>query len=133
MRNTFVALLAACMFLVANSHALATDTDKATDFYLRYRAAWDNAKSMDEMFPYLVKQVRTEYEAAPKPQRQPMFDAMHTAGALTGVKVVKESRRGDVYVLDLTAIDRDKKRAKGVAEIVTEDGAMKVKSEHWSS
>jgi hypothetical protein len=134
MRNILACLVAAFVALAAPLASVAATAKNATEFYLQYRAAWDHAASMEDVLPYLVKQVRTEYEATPQPQRQPMFDSMKTLGALTGVKVVKESKRGDdVYVLELTAVNRANKPAKGIAEIVLEGGAMKVKSEHWTS
>lgn len=133
MQRFFLAIVAAIAMLAAQGNASGADATSATSFYMQYRTAWNEAKSMDTVFPYLVKQVRTEYDATPQPQRQPMFDAMKTAGALRDVKVVRETKKGDAFALDLTATTRDNKPAKGVAEIVIEDGAMKVKSEHWTS
>ena len=133
MQKLFPAIVAAIVMLAAQDNALGADATSATSFYMKYRAAWNDAKSMDPVFPYLVKQVRNEYEATPQAQRQPMFDAMKTSGALRDVKVVREIRKSDGFALDLTATTRDNKPAKGVAEIVIEEGAMKIKSEHWTS
>jgi hypothetical protein len=133
MRIMLTSILAALLLL-----ALPVSAQKApqtaTQFYMDYRAAFLKAQSMEPLLPYLSKDGKSQYEATPKPQRQGMFEMMKDTGAaMTSVKVVKETKKGDGYVLDLTAIDSDKKPAKGRAEIILEGGEMKLKSESWTS
>jgi hypothetical protein len=52
---------------------------------------------------------------------------------MTDVKVVSETRDGNGYRLEMTATSPDKQPMKGTAEIVIEDGAMKLKKETWTS
>jgi len=104
----------------------------AAQFYNEYRTAWVHSKSMDTLLPYISKESRAQYETTPKEQRQPMFKMMKELGTMTNVKVVKETRTPDGYVLELKAIGPKKKPATGTAEIVIEGGAMKLKKESWN-
>ena len=104
-----------------------------TQFYMEYRDAWVKAKSIDPIIPYLGKDSRAEIEATPKDKRQMMFEMMKMMGNMSNVKVVKEAKQGDGYMLDLSATSPDKKPMKGTAEIIMEGGAMKLKKESWSS
>ena len=61
-----------------------------------------------------------------------MFDMMKEMGKKSNVKVVKETKTGDGYTLDITAVGADKKPIKGVVTIVTEGGAMKIRKETWT-
>lgn len=133
MRIVLTSVLAALMlFALPVSAQKAPQT--ATQFYMEYRAAFLKAPSMDALMPYMTKESKSQYEATPKAQRQPMFQMMKEMGsAMTNVKVVKETKKGDGYMLDLTALDSEKKPAKGIVEIIIEGGAMKLKTESWSS
>jgi hypothetical protein len=131
--RTLVALLAAALMLSALPVAAQKAAQTPTQFYMEYRDAWLKAKSIDPIIPYLGKDSRAEIEATPKDKRQMMFDMMKMMGNMTNVKVVKETKQGDGYMLDLTATSPEKKPMKGTAEIVMEGGAMKLKKESWSS
>ncbi len=131
--RTFVAVLAAALMLFALPAAAQKAAQTPTQFYTEYRAVWVKAKSIDPIMPYLVKESRAEIEATPKDKRQTMFEMMKMMGNMTNVKVVKETKQGDSYMLDLTATSPEKKPMKGTAEIIMEGGAMKLKKESWSS
>ena len=132
MRTLIACILPALMLFtpVASAQKPATS---ATQFYMDYRAAWSKATSIDALLPYLSKDGRADIEATPKDKRQMMFDMMKMMGNMTNVKVVKETKQGDGYLLDLTATSPDKKPMAGTAEIVMEGGAMKLKKETWKS
>lgn len=133
MRIVLPSVLAALMLLAFPVSAQKA-RQTATQFYMEYRAAFIKAQSMDTLLPYLSKDGKSQYEATPKPQRQPMFQMMKELGsAMTNVKVVKETKKGDGYMLDLTALNSEKRPAKGIVEIIMEYGAMKLKSESWNS
>ena len=104
----------------------------ATQFYNEYRTAWVHSKSMDTLLPYVSKESRAQYDTTPREQRQPMFKMMKELGTMTNVKVVKETRTPDGYVLELKAIGPKNKPATGTAEIVIEGGALKLKKESWN-
>lgn len=129
MKKILAGLVAAFMLLALPIHA-ATQT--ATQFYNEYHAAWVKAKSIDPILPYMSKASIDQYNATPKDKRQPMFDMMkEMGGMITNIKVVKETKKGDGYVLDLSATGPDKKPATGTVDIIMEGGAMKIGKESW--
>jgi hypothetical protein len=121
------------MMLLASPVAAQKTAQTATQFYTEYRDVWQKAKSIDPVLPFFAKQSRAEIEATATDKRQVMFEMMKMMGNMTDVKVVKETKQADGYALDLTAIGADKKPMKGTAEIIIEDGAMKLKKETWTS
>ncbi len=130
--RTMLASIIAALLLFALPVAAQNAPQSATQFYMEYHDAWVKAKSMDSLLPYMDKVSRGQYDATPKEQRAPMFQMMKMMGGqLTNVKVAKETKKGDAYVLDLTAMGPDKKPATGSAEVIMEGGAMKLKSESW--
>ena len=131
MRTIFISVIAG-LLLAALPVAAQKAPQNATQFYMEYHDAWVKAKSMDTLLPYMDKTSRGQYDATPKEQRGPMFQMMKgMGGQLTNVKVAKETKKGDGYMLDLTAMGPDKKAATGSAEVIMEGGAMKLKSESW--
>ncbi len=131
--RTLLALLVAALMLFALPVAAQKAVQTPTQFYMEYRDVWLKAKSIDPIIPYLGKDSRAEIEATPKDKRQMMFEMMKMMGNMTNVKVVKETKQGEGYMLDLTATSPEKKPMKGTAEIMMEGGAMKLKKESWSS
>ena len=130
--RTLLAGLVVALMLLAPPVAAQKAPQTATQFYMEYHDAWVKAKSMDTLLPYMDKVSRGHYDATPKDQRGPMFQMMkEMGGQLTNVKVAKETKKGDGYMLDLTATGPDKKAATGSAEVIMEGGAMKLKSESW--
>src|SRR5437879_6943377 len=130
MRNV-LALVVTALMLAALPAAAQKPGQTASQFYLDYRAAWIAAKTMDPVLPYIAKESRTQVESTPSDKKQAMFEMMKTMGALTDLKIVKETKTADGYVLDMTAVGPDKRPLTGTAEIVIEDGAMKLKKEGW--
>ena len=131
MRNLTTIFVTALM-LLALPAAAQKPGQTATQFYNAYRTAWVQSKTMDTLLPYVSKESRAQYETTPKEQREPMFKRMKELGTLTNVKVVKETKTPNGYVLELTAVGPKKKPATGTAEIVIEGGAMKLKKESWN-
>lgn len=131
--RTLVVLLVYALMLIAPPIAAQQAAQTPTQFYTEYRDVWQKAKSIDAILPYLTKDGRAEIEATPADKRQMMFEMMKMMGNMTNVKVAKETKQGDAYLLDLTATGPDKKPMKGTAEIIMEGGAMKLKKETWTS
>lgn len=125
------ALVVLCTALAA-AHAVA-QTQTASEFYLSYRAAFDKAKSIDELLPYMSKPVAAQITATPKADRAKMFELMKAMGTLTDVKVVKEAKSADGATLSVEGLDGDKKKNTGTVQIVKEGGAWKLGPESWSS
>ena len=131
MRNLLACLAAASMLLALAASAQGANT--ATDFYMNYRAAWSGATTMDSLLNYIAKDSRRSFEAMPPEQRKSMFDVMKQTGTIRNLKVVKETKTADGFVLEVTGIGPDNKPATGTVEIVWEGPAMKLKKEAWRS
>ncbi len=111
----------------------AAKVQTATQFYLEYRAAFDKAKKVEDIFPYMAAANRKQAEGTPKADRDKMFELMKLMGTLTNLKVSKEEVTPAGTVLTATGLDGDKKPSKGKITIVKESGAWKVGEESWSS
>jgi hypothetical protein len=105
----------------------------ASQFYLAYRVAFDKAKSIDELLPYLAKANADQVKATPAADRAQMFQMMKAMGALTNVKILKEAKSGEGATLTAEGTGPDKKKTTGTIEIVKEGGSWKVGKENWSS
>ena len=105
----------------------------ASQFYLAYRAAFDKAKSIDELLPFLSKKGAEQVKATPAADRPKMFELMKMMGTLTEVKIIKEAKNGDGATLTVEGVSPDKTKTKGTVEIVKEGGAWKLGGENWSS
>ncbi len=107
----------------------------ASQFYMKYRAAFDKAKTVDEILPYMAKENRTQVEATPAADRAKMFEMIKMMNTLSAVKVVKEERAADGAGATLTVegMDTDKKKNTGKVTVVKEAGEWKVGKESWSS
>jgi hypothetical protein len=105
----------------------------ATEFYFAYRAAFDKATKVEDLFPYVTAGMRKQVEATPEAQRPQMFGMMKAMNALTGVKVLKEEQGPDgSTVLTAEGLGADGKKQTGKITIVKEGGAWKLGSETWS-
>src|SRR5260370_6866083 len=67
----------------------------ATQFYMAYRAAFDKATKVDDLFPYMAAKNLKQVEATPKTDRDKMFGLMKMMGSLTDLKVTKEEHTPD--------------------------------------
>jgi Domain of unknown function (DUF4878) len=137
---TATLVLAGLMASLTGAHARAQapagDAAKqtATQFYMAYRAAFDKAKSIEEVLPYMAEKNRKQVESTPKAERAKMFEMIKMMGTLTNVKVIKEARTPDGgATLTVEALDADKKKATGTVEVIKEGGAWKLGGESWKS
>jgi hypothetical protein len=121
-------------FAAAGTIAVAAQTQKtASQFYMDYRAAFDKAKSVDELLPFMSAESRKQVEGTPAPERAKMFELMKTMGKVTNLKIVKETKTADGATLTAEGLDPDKKKTTGTINIVKENGAWKLGSESWKS
>ena len=112
----------------------AQTTEKtASQFYTEYRAAFDKAKAVEDILPYMSAPRRKEMESTPADERKKMFGMIKILGALTNVKIVKETRTADGAILMVEALDSDKAKNNGTITLVKENGAWKVDKESFSS
>ncbi len=106
----------------------------ASEFYMKYRAAFDKAKTVDEILPYQSKTNRAQVEKTPAADRAKMFELMKMMNKMTGVKVLKEERAADGSVtLTVEGMTEDKRKNNGKVTVVKEGGEWKLGSENWSS
>ena len=67
---------------LATIPALAQKADQtASQFFLAYRAAFDKAKSIDELLPYMAKKNVDQVKATPAEERAKMFAMIKEMGA----------------------------------------------------
>ncbi len=131
MRVVSVAALMLC--LVAPVFAQAPAAGSASEAYLKYRKAFDSAKKVEELLPYMVAERRKEVESTPAAERAEMFDMIKTMGALTNVKIVKEAATANGATLTVEALDPDKAKTTGTIDMVKEGGAWKLGKESWKN
>jgi len=135
MRRRIVGFVAAALVagLVAVPARAQKKDQTASQFYLAYRAAFDKAKSIDELLPYMAKMRVDQVKATPADQRGKMFEMIKEMGALTNVKVANEAKNGDGATLTVDAVGPDKAKTTGTIDIVKEGGAWKLGKESWKS
>lgn len=131
LRAVSVGLLMVC--LTAAAFAQAPAAGSASEFYLKYRKAFDGAQKVEELLPYWAAARRKEVEATPAAERADMFEFMKIMGTLTDVKIVKEVTTAKGATLTVKAVDSDKAKTTGTIQILKEGGAWKVGEESWKS
>jgi hypothetical protein len=130
-RFVIASLVLACTASLAIAQQPA---QTASQFYMKYRAAFDKAKAIDEILPFMAKENKTEVEATPAADRAKMFELVKMMNKLTNVKVVKEDKAADGSVmLTVEGIDEEKKKNSGKVSVVKEGGDWKVGKESWSN
>lgn len=135
-RSTFAtaccALLLAALTVVSGFAAGQT-TETATQFFLKYRAAFDKAKTIEELLPYMASEVRKQIEASPASERPKMFEMVKAMSTYTDLKVTNEERTEKGVTLTAEALDSTKAKSIGTIQVVQEGGAWKIARESWST
>ena len=118
--------------LFATASLLAqAPTQSASDFYMQYRKAFDAAKKIDDVLPFMSADTTKQIMATPPAERGQMFEMIKMMGALTNVKITKETRTATGATLTVTGLDSDKKNTTGTVDIVQENGKWKLGQESW--
>jgi len=135
MRQAFRArVICLSLVLLATPSLIAqAPTQSASDFYLQYRKAFDSAKKIDDVLPFMSADTTKQIMATPPAERGQMFEMIKMMGALTNVKITKEARSAGGATLTVTALDSDKKNTTGTIDIVQENGKWKLAGENWST
>jgi hypothetical protein len=129
----FVAAAVVAGLAAMPAHAQKAD-QTASQFYLAYRAAFDKAKAIDDLLPYMSKKNVDQVKATPADQRAKMFEMIKEMGALKNVKILKEAKNGDGATLTVEALGPpDNAKTTGTIDIIKESGAWKIGKESWSS
>jgi hypothetical protein len=130
-----LALAALLLSITASSVTFAQAKEQtASQFYMKYRAAFDKATKIDEVLPYMAKENKAQVEATPAADRAKMFEMVKMMSKLTDVKILKEERAADGSVtLAVEGMDPDKHKSTGKVTIVKESDGWKVGKESWST
>jgi len=127
--SPIVALCAAVALCVP----IAAQSKTASQFYMDYRTAFDKASKIDDVLPYMSKQRADQVAATPADERAKMFEMIKMMGAITDVKILKETKTAEGATLTVEALDPDKKKTTGTVKVIKEGGAWKLDGESWSS
>jgi hypothetical protein len=130
---SLVALLVGVLLAPSVVTPAAAQAQTASQFYMSYRAAFDKAKKIEDLFPFMAKKNIDQVNQTPAGDRAKMFEMMKMMGSITDVKIVKETKTATGATLDVEALDPDKKKTKGTIDVVKEGGAWKLGTENWSS
>jgi hypothetical protein len=103
------------------------------EFYLAYRAAFDQATSFDELLPWAAKARREQIAKAPTSERAEAFAMVKMFDDRINVTVVKETPSASGAELQVEGISAESRgKATGVVTLVKEDGAWKIDRENWT-
>ena len=120
--------------LVAPVYVHAQAGQTATQFYMAYRKAFDSAKKIEDLLPFMAASTRKQIEATPAKDRTEMFGMVKMMDTNTGIKVVKETPSATGATLSVEATDSEtKKPTKGTITLVKEGNAWKIEKESWGN
>ena len=128
-----VSLAAPLLLAALGAQPVLAQTETASQFYTRYRAAFDKAKKIEDLTPFLSKKSLDMVNATPAAERPKFFEMMKMMGSITDVKILKETKTATGALLAVEALDPDKKKTTGKVEIVKEGADWKLGNENWSS
>jgi hypothetical protein len=105
----------------------------AGEYYMQYREGLANAKTKEDLLPYVPEEGREQLMKASEvefKQGLAMIQAM--MGGITNVKVVKETAPGkDAYSVDVTGVDESKAKGTGTVEVQKTAKGWKKCKETW--
>jgi hypothetical protein len=134
-KHLFVRLASLALLVVAMVTALAAQpaNQTATEFYMAYRAAFAKAKAIEDLSPYMSKEMKAQVDSTPAAERPKMFEFVkEMSAAVTNVKVVKETKTDQGVTLTVEGMD-GKEKMTGQIRIVREGGEWKMGRESWSN
>jgi hypothetical protein len=131
-RTSVSTALVAALFLALP--VLAADKPgEGTKFFMDYRAAFQKAKAVEELFPFLSKERVSQVEKTPKADRIKMFELMKMMD-MKNVKVTKETKTATGYTLEATGEGgMAGGPSKGTITIIDENGKLKLGEESWKN
>jgi len=125
-----------CAIVIAAFVAPATllaQSETATQFYQKYLTAFEKAKKIEDILPFMAAENRKQAEQTPKDERDKMFGMIKILSH-NNVKVLKEERAPDgKTILTVEGIDSDKNKGTGKVTLVKEGNAWKIGEESWST
>ena len=130
-RRTSILTAVVITLLLALPVLAADKPGEGTKFFMNYRAAFQEAKAVEELFPFLSKERISQVEKTPKQDRVKMFELMKMMD-MKNVKVTKETETATGYTLEATGEGgMEGGPSKGTIRIVREDRKLKLGEESW--
>jgi hypothetical protein len=121
------------LLTLTSTLAFAQTQPTASQFYMKFRTAFDKAKAIEDVLPYMAKENRDKVAATPADDRKKMFEMLKMLNKLSDVKITREEKTATGATLTVEAIDADKKKVNGTVDLVKEQGDWKIGSENWRS
>lgn len=131
--HSLIVLLALPALAQAQDRRAPRD-ETPSQFYLRYRAAVQNATTMDDVLAYWTTATANEFRSAPPDQRVDLAGVQRIYGMYSDVDVARfdVESPGDHVTLTLKGKTSDGKPMSGTATLAREDGRWKVVGpERW--
>jgi hypothetical protein len=118
----------ACGAMAGDAPAAKT----ASEYYLQYREGLANAKTKEDLLPYVPEEGRAEMMKASDAEfKQGLAMIQAMMGSITNVKVVKETPAGkDAFTLDVTGVEGAEK-GTGTVEVTKTAKGWKKGKETW--
>jgi hypothetical protein len=133
MRQSLRASFVCLPIVLLATASLFAQAQTPSAFYLQYRKAFDAAKKIEDVLPFMSADTTKQIQSTPPAERGQMFEMIKMMGTLTNVKIVKEAKTATGATLTVNATDSDKKATVGTIDIVQESGKWKLGKESWSS
>ena len=122
---------ALALLVAAAVPAFAQGAKTASAFYLEYAAAFDKAKSVDDLVPFMSKETQEQIKKASAEEKKQGFEMMKMMSA-TKVKVVKETATAtgaDLAVEGVSPMGGGK--MTGTISVSKDGSAWRIAKESW--
>ena len=131
LRAALAAVLALAVSLPAFAQPAAAYKNGG-EFYLAYRVAFEKAKSIDELLPWIANVRREQIANAPAQEKKDGFEMIKTFDTYRDIKVVSEKPTANGAELQVEAVSGEaRQKATGTISLVKEGGAWKIDTESW--
>jgi hypothetical protein len=133
MRSTLSGAFVIAALVGATAAAQPAATYKTgADFYLAYRVAFDAAKSIDELLPWVAKGRRDQIAKSPAGERKEAFEMIKMFDDRINVRVTKETPSDSGAELLVEGISAESRaKATGIITLVKEGEAWRIERENW--
>jgi hypothetical protein len=121
------------MATLAVSPVLAQPSDQsASQFYLSYRATFDQAKTLDELLPLMSRKLQSQMQPIAASDRVAALQALKALATLSDIKVLSQRQTPEGVTLVVEGIDSTRMKSAGRVDLVREGGTWKLDGENWT-
>lgn len=111
--------------------ALAQKAKTATQYYQEYAAAFEKAKSIDDLVAYMPKEAQEQLKKASAEEKKQGFEMMKAMGAKQ-VKVIKETASASGATLDVEGVGGlAGGKMTGTVALVKDASGWRIDKESW--